>query len=212
MVDQLDPNQQEGQQRRGYDLRSKYVPARKVTNPDAAKKHVKPSPPIISPTPSDNQYPVPVPQQEQNFASIFSAENVEIGPFSFSFESELKKIKVPIPLTKLMKYSMYKNLFSKMLHPSQNAQETINLQDDGPQIYMSTLVESKSDENPPPFYFSLNIHDKLWHNCLLDSRASHNLMPKGVMEELDLEITREYTDICTPLTLNKSNVYESLRN
>ena len=62
---------------------------------------------------------------------------------------------------------------------------------------MSTLVESKSDENPPPFYLSLNIQKKLLHNCLLDSRASHNLMPKGVMEELDLEITREYKDLYT---------------
>ena len=93
-----------------------------------------------------------------------------------------------------MKHPIYKNLFSKMLQPSQNAQDTINLQDDRPQIYMSTLVESKSDENPPPFYLSLNIHEKLLHNCLLDSKASHNLMPKGVMEELDLEITREYKD------------------
>lgn len=51
MVDQPDPNQQEGQQRRGYNLRSKFFLARKVINPDASTKYVKPSPPIIIPTP-----------------------------------------------------------------------------------------------------------------------------------------------------------------
>ena len=33
------------------------------------------------------------------------------------------------------------------------------------------------------------------HNCLLDSRASHNLMPKAVMEALGLSITKSYQDL-----------------
>ena len=42
---------------------------------------------------------------------------------------------------------------------------------------------------------SLNIHDKILHNAIFDSRASHNLMPKSVMEKLDLDITRPYKDL-----------------
>ena len=42
----------------------------------------------------------------------------------------------------------------------------------------------------PPLYISLNIHDKILHNAILDSDASHNLMPKVVMERLGLEITK----------------------
>jgi hypothetical protein len=30
------------------------------------------------------------------------------------------------------------------------------------------------------------------HNSRLDSRASHNLIPKVVMDQLDLDITRPY--------------------
>nr|QHR90275.1 hypothetical protein Q903MT_gene4298 [Picea sitchensis] len=56
------------------------------------------------------------------------------------------------------------------------------------------MVEKK-DESSPPFYISLNIHDKMLHNCLLDSGASHNLMPKKVMDELGLEITKPYHDL-----------------
>lgn len=34
-------------------------------------------------------------------------------------------------------------------------------------------------------------------SCLLDSRASHNLMPKKVMDELGLQATKEYHDLYT---------------
>jgi hypothetical protein len=56
------------------------------------------------------------------------------------------------------------------------------------------MVKDK-DDSSPPFYTSLNIHDKVLHNCLMDSGASHNLMPKIVMEELLLEVTKAYNDL-----------------
>jgi hypothetical protein len=46
-----------------------------------------------------------------------------------------------------------------------------------------------------PFYISLNVHDKILHNYLMDSGSSHNVMPKVVMEELGLEITKPYQDL-----------------
>ena len=51
------------------------------------------------------------------------------------------------------------------------------------------------DPSTPPFYVSLVIHDLLLHNCMLDSGASHNLMPLSVMEQLGLQITRPYKDL-----------------
>jgi ribosomal protein L31 len=42
---------------------------------------------------------------------------------------------------------------------------------------------------------TLNIHDKMLHNCMLDSGASHNLMSKVVMEKMELEITRPCHDL-----------------
>jgi len=45
------------------------------------------------------------------------------------------------------------------------------------------------------FYVTLVVHDLLLHNCMLDSGASHNLMPLSVIEQLGLQITRPYKDI-----------------
>ena len=42
---------------------------------------------------------------------------------------------------------------------------------------------------------SLNVHDMVLHNAMLDSGASHNLIPKGAVESLGLEITRPYKDL-----------------
>ena len=47
----------------------------------------------------------------------------------------------------------------------------------------------------PPFYISLRIHNMFLHNTMLDSRASHNLMPKVVIDNLGLHITRPYKDL-----------------
>jgi hypothetical protein len=46
-----------------------------------------------------------------------------------------------------------------------------------------------------PFYITLTVHDHLLHNCMLDSGASHNLIPKVIMEKLGLEVTRPYRDL-----------------
>ena len=56
------------------------------------------------------------------------------------------------------------------------------------------MIEELKDSFPP-FYISLNIHDKVLHNYLLDSGASHNLMPKAMMDELGLSITNPYHDL-----------------
>jgi hypothetical protein len=51
------------------------------------------------------------------------------------------------------------------------------------------------DDSSPPFYTSLNIHEKVLHNCLMESGASHNFMPKTIMDEIGLEITKTYHDL-----------------
>lgn len=69
----------------------------------------------------------------------------------------------------------------------------VNLKDDHPAILFGPKVEEGvQDGDFPPFYVRLNVHDLILHNEMLDSSASHNLMPKVIMEKLGLDITRSY--------------------
>jgi hypothetical protein len=114
---------------------------------------------------------------------------------SFNFESEIQKVKIPMPLTELMKNEVFKAAILKSLEPKTSpSDDFMNLQDDQPKVTIGPMIED-CDDSCPPFYISLNVHDKILHNCLLDSGASHNLMPKAVMDELGLEVTKPYQDL-----------------
>jgi hypothetical protein len=115
---------------------------------------------------------------------------------SFNFEHEIQNIRIHVPLTELIKHEEFKKCFSELLQSEASCLPTdsINLQDENPAVILGPMVEDR-DDSSRPFYTSLNIHDKVLHNCLMDSGASHNLMPKTVMEELGLEVTRAYHDL-----------------
>jgi len=53
------------------------------------------------------------------------------------------------------------------------------------------------DEIVTPFYVTLKTNDSMLYNCMLDFGASHNLMPKTIMDHLNLDITRSYHDLYT---------------
>jgi hypothetical protein len=108
-------------------------------------------------------------------------------PSSFKIEHEIQKIKIPIPLSELIKNEDFKRSLSKLLQTkhSSHSTDSINLQDEKLVVILGPLIEY-IDDSSPPFYTSLNIHDKVLHNFLMDSGASHNHMPKLVMDELEL--------------------------
>ena len=53
-------------------------------------------------------------------------------------------------------------------------------------------VECSHEDGVPPFYISLTIHNLFMNNTMLDSGASHNLIPKTIMDNKRLDITRPY--------------------
>ena len=86
----------------------------------------------------------------------------------------------------------------------------MNVDDDAHEFVFGPHVTS-SDDDVPPFYVSLNVHDRILHNAMLDfgashnlmsklvdamldSGASHNLISKLVIDNLGLQITRPYKD------------------
>jgi hypothetical protein len=100
-----------------------------------------------------------------------------------------------MPLNELMKNDIFKCVILESLQPkTPSAVDYINLQYDKPTMTIGPMIEYQYD-SCLPFYISLNIHDKILQNCFLDSGASHNLMPKAVMDELGLDITKPYHDL-----------------
>ena len=79
-----------------------------------------------------------------------------------------------------------------MLNTQPGPSDILNLQEDHPTIFLGPRVEDEYNEEVFPCYVSLNIHDITLHNAMLDSRASHNLMPKVIMERMGLDITIPY--------------------
>ena len=75
---------------------------------------------------------------------------------------------------------------------NQSNSDTVNLQDDKPTIIFGPRVENEDEDEVPPFYISLRIHNMYLHNTMLDSGDSYNLMPKVIMDNLGLDITRPY--------------------
>ena len=90
-----------------------------------------------------------------------------------------------MPLLELVKSEVFRKpiLEALELKATQTSTHSVNLQNDRPAVVLSPMTEP-ADDNSPSFYVSLTIHDKILHNCLLDTGASHNLMPKAIMGEL----------------------------
>ena len=74
--------------------------------------------------------------------------------------------------------------------------DIVNLVDDRPKLMFGPKVDGQTDNGAmAPFYISLNIHDLILHNAMIDLGASHTRMPKVVMEKLGLEVTKPYKDL-----------------
>jgi len=139
-----------------------------------------------------------VPEPKYKEKKDENSRHAEKASTSFSLETEITKIKIAVPLSELLKNVDYQSRITKVLSPSRESfivEDSFNIQDDDPAILFGPHVDKPSGEYAPPFYVSLNIHDTILHNALLDSGASHNLMPKMIMEKLGLEVTRPYKEL-----------------
>jgi hypothetical protein len=179
--------------RKKYDLRSRSNTP-KVDTPVSTKKASTPVKTGISKDSPGIQIDQPLKKPAK--VSTTELKESEKIVSSFSLEHEINKIKIFVPLIELMKTKPFRKTVLKALQPPAQVtfSDTINLEDENPAITIGPHIEDKTDTSPP-FYISLNVHDKILHNCLMDSGASHNVMPKVVMDELGLDITKPYHDL-----------------
>jgi hypothetical protein len=96
----------------------------------------------------------------------------------------------------LAKNQIYRKKITKLISflKNESQADVINLEDDNPNIIFGPHFEGAKDI-VDPFYITLILHDHLLPNFMLDSGASHNVMPKAIMDILGLEITKHYGDL-----------------
>ncbi len=114
---------------------------------------------------------------------------------TFNLEQEISKIKVFVPFNELLKNTEYRKQIQNMLISQENRSDILNLEDDHPALLFGPRVADSSTEYISPFYISLNVLGMTLRNAMVDSGASHNLMPLSVMEKLGLDITRPYKSL-----------------
>jgi len=130
-------------------------------------------------------------EKERKEVPVKEVENTS----AFSLENEISKLKVSIPLTEIMKNNSYRGQVSKILNCDPMSY-MVNVEDDQPEMNFWPAMNGESlDNDVPPFYISLRLHDFVLDNAMFDSGASYNLMPKAIMDKLGLDITRKYHDL-----------------
>jgi hypothetical protein len=166
-----------------------------VKKAETQTKETEPVDKVTSSTKITSDKEIQTNKSERKSSEVLTKETDKVNT-SFNFENELNKIKIPIPLVELAKNPTYRKQIAQVMgvYESESHSDVINLEDDRPNITFGPHFEGSKD-NVAPFYITLNIHDQLLHNCMLDSGASHNVMPKIIMERLGLQITRPYGNL-----------------
>jgi hypothetical protein len=88
----------------------------------------------------------------------------------FNFKSEVAKMKLSLPFNEICRNSEYRKQLIKMLKSDVASEfsDTVNLQDDSPTIIFGPRMEPNDENEVPPFYVTLKIHDQNLHNSLFD--------------------------------------------
>ena len=146
--------------------------------------------------PKDKELPKQAAPKEKDLPrEEIKRDLIERSAPPFNLQADISKIKIAIPFNEILRIPEYRGQLSHMIK-SEESFDTLNLQDDRPKIMFGPCAQaSLKSEDVPPFYISLTIHDMFLHNAMFDSGASHNLMPKIIMECLGLDITRPYKDL-----------------
>lgn len=77
----------------------------------------------------------------------------------FNLENEISKIKISAPFSEILKVNEYRSKIVKMLNSQPGAADILNVQEDNPTIYLGPRLKDDQNEEFPPFYVSINIHD-----------------------------------------------------
>ena len=92
------------------------------------------------------------PVTEKKQVSEKSKKNTEVEKVNktvqnFSLDNELGKLKIPVPLTELIKNPSYKETVLKVMNSTSNQpiSDTVNLQEENPRIFIGSSLAEKTE-------------------------------------------------------------------
>jgi hypothetical protein len=98
------------------------------------------------------------------------------------------KLNKTVPMTEMCKIPYVKREVLRILR--------VLAEKEDPPIVLNTMYLDRPKDKNPPFYLSLGMNGLCLNNCMLDSRASANVISLKVMKQLGLKTTRPYGNVC----------------
>ena len=75
-------------------------------------------------------------------------------------------MKISIPFNELLRNREYRDKIADMVRSQGEFQQDIlEVEDDAPTIFFGSKIENVDDDEAPPFYLSINVHDMIVHNA-----------------------------------------------
>jgi hypothetical protein len=155
-----------------------------------ARRNKASVPPQQPSTPLQPEVEVPLPSTERVVPPLPPPVH-ELLPKPTSTEEEIQlnidvsamfgKLNMTVPVTEMCKIPSVRKEVLKLLK--------VPTKKEDPPIILNTMYLDRQKDNNPPFYLSLGMNGLHLNNCMLDSRASTNVMSLKVMEQLSLKTT-----------------------
>lgn len=146
---------------------------------------------VSTKNPDDSKQPT----QWGNKSLPLQLEPVSVPSTSQPDDNVLQRVRTAISKTVFqVPLSEYIQLTGSQSHTSEMLGLHVKKDESDPPIMLQSEVINRI--GIPPFYMSLNLGRDIVHNCMLDSRASTNVMPLRVMRQLGLDVHRPYRNMC----------------
>jgi len=154
---------------------------------------------------SDPRFPKPRPPPLPTYnvpiiSTLLRTNDIEL---SIDINGILTNTNMPIPLMKIINIPLMRRKVENSYKVQREPKEPhVMLQDNHFKLHYDEHL---------PLYISLQMNNKCLNNCMLDSRASANVMALKVMRQLGLELTRPYRNVCG-IKYNVIPTYDVIEN
>jgi hypothetical protein len=107
---------------------------------------------------------------------------------TYNVIDDLTKLRITLPFMEVVKIPQQRENILKILDEPSHRIEVVASNPKQHQNISTVRPKGKV----PPFYITIENHDVVLHNCLIDTGATNNIMPLSVMEALGMSCTKYY--------------------